>query len=334
MSRLRFDTTVGARVVLGSQHMRLERGLPNPPWRGQALRPLLLVCILAIAAIPFRAGAHGELLIRIGQLTRQLATNGTAQLYLERGELYREDRNWTAAEADYARAAELGYPLAKVDFCRAKLLADQEKLAPARQMLDKVIESSDDDGEAFVARARALVRLGERKSSFADFERGAQLLAAPEAEVFLDWAHALADEGNAGEALERLDQGIARGGPSNLLLVYALELELRRNNLDGALARLAVIIEHVDRKERWLAQRGDIERAAGRAVEARKSYEAALSAIKLLPVRLQKNPPMQSLTAQINSGLTKLQGGDMSGGKSRCTSKNGRGIGARDYDKD
>ena len=304
MSGLRFDTMVGARAVLGSQ-----RGLPNPPLRGQALRLLLLVCTLAIAAIPLRAHAHGELLIRIGVLTRQLATNGTAHLYLERGELYREDRNWAAAEADYARAAELGYPLAKVDFCRAKLLADQEKLAPARQMLDSVIERSGNDGEAFVARARVLVRLNQPRGSVADFARGAELLPAPEPEVFLDWAHALAGEGAVPEALERLDQGIARVGPSNLLLVYALELELGRNNQDGAMARLAVIIEHADRKERWLAQRGDIERAAGQTVQARKSYEAALAAIKLLPMRVQKNPPMQGLTAQINAGLGKLQTG-------------------------
>jgi len=275
-----------------------------------AIRPsLLLAIVLVIAAIPFRAGAHGELLIRIGQLTRQLATNGTAQLYLERGELYREDQNWAAAEADYARAAELGYQLAKVDFCRAKLLADQEKLVPARQMLNKVIESSGNDGEAFVARARVLMRLNQSQAAVSDFARGAELLPTPEPEVFLDWAHALTAEGAVGQALERLGHGVAKVGPSNLLLVYALELELRRNNLDGALARLAVIIGHADRKERWLAQRGDIERAAGRAVEARKSYEAALSAIKLLPVRLQKNPPMQSLTAQINLGLAKLQAG-------------------------
>src|SRR5215475_1708348 len=64
----------------------------HPPNAFGAL--LLLVSVLAIAALPFTARAHGELLIQIKELTRQIATNGTPQLYLERGELYREDRNW------------------------------------------------------------------------------------------------------------------------------------------------------------------------------------------------------------------------------------------------
>jgi len=265
--------------------------------------------VLATALTPLKARAHGELLIRIGALSRQIATNASAQLYLERGALYREDRNWGAAEADYARAAELGYPLARVAFCRATLLVDEEKFGQARELLDKIIETNINTGEVFVARARVLVRFGERRASLVDFARGAQLLTAPGPDLFLDWARALADEGAVSEALERLDQGIARVGPANLLLVYALQLELARDNPDGALARLAVIIEHADRKERWLAQRGDIERAVGRIVEARQSYEAALGAIKLLPMRLQKNPPMQNLTAQINDGLARLQPG-------------------------
>src|SRR5262245_61779107 len=95
------------------------RGAPEPPKdRGG----LALVTVFAtLLLLPAAAYAHGELLIRIGALSRQIATNPAPQLYLNRGELYREDRNWEAAERDYFQAAKLGVPLDSVDFCRAQL---------------------------------------------------------------------------------------------------------------------------------------------------------------------------------------------------------------------
>jgi hypothetical protein len=94
----------------------------------------------------------------------------------------------------------------------------------------------------------------------------------------------------------------------NALQAYAMDLELGRKNSGAALARLQTIIEHADRKERWLARRGDIQLAAGNAIEARQSYEEALAAIRHLPAILQRNPPMLSLKTQINAALATIAG--------------------------
>lgn len=261
------------------------------------------ILLVAILAMPHCARAHGELLVRIAALTRQLATNGSPQLYLQRGELYREDQNWEAAEADYARVAQLEPALAEVDFCRAKLLVDRAQFDAARAMFDTAIARSPTNGLAHICRARLLVRMGQRKAALPDFERGISLLVAPEPECYLDWAQALAAEGLPREALQKLDLGIQRFGPINTLQVYAVGLELAQNNTNAAIARLDTIIDHAPRKELWLTQRGDIQASAGRLVEARQSYEAAIEALKLLPPPLLRSPPNQRLLSRITSSL-------------------------------
>src|SRR5262245_29219653 len=114
---------------------------------------LVGVCLIVT---PKSATAHGELLIRINPATKRIAsaTNNLALIYLERGELYREDQNWEAAEADYAKAAQLDPNLVGVDFCRARMLDDAGRLPESRALFDKYLARYPSDGEAFIGRAR------------------------------------------------------------------------------------------------------------------------------------------------------------------------------------
>jgi predicted negative regulator of RcsB-dependent stress response len=90
------------------------------------------------------------------------------------------------------------------------------------------------------------------------------------------------------------------------LQVYAVDLERSRTNTAGALARLLTIIDHADRKERWLIRRGEIQFASGKTTEARQSYEEALTAIRHLPSVLQRSPPTLALQSQINMALARI----------------------------
>lgn len=264
----------------------------------------ILICCIAS---PQSVSAHGELLIRIGEATKKIeaATNHLATLYLQRGELYREDQNWAEAEADYSRAAQQDPKLEAGDFCRAKLLDDSGQLEASRDMFNKVIARSPKNGEAFIGRARVLVKLNEPQPATADFQEGLKLLTNPKSEYFLELAQILMTQNKTDEALHTLDSGIKKFGPIVPLQLYALELELARKNTDAALSRLDTIIERAERKENWLARRGDILLAAGRSAEARKSFNASLAAIKLLPMVLQKASPMQNLQSRVQMALDK-----------------------------
>jgi tetratricopeptide (TPR) repeat protein len=280
--------------------------------RASAVSIWIAVLLITLGTIP-RARAHGELLIRINALSLQMATNSTPRLYLERGELYREDRNWPAAEADYARAVELGFNPVEVDYCRGKMLADSGELHGAKTKFNSVISRDANNGNALLARARILVRLEQRKAALTDFDRAIPLLSSAEPDSYLDWAQAAATEGQPATALRILDQGIAKCGLTNALQVYAVDLELDLKKTNAALARLDTIIELADRKERWLVRRGDIQLAAGRPLEARQSFDAAIAAIRRLPGILQRNPPMRTLESQIGTALAGIPQGPATG---------------------
>ena len=255
--------------------------------------------------MPQIASAHGELQIRIGEATRKIeaATNHFAQLYLERAELHREHLDWEAAKSDYDFAAELDSKLPGLDLCRAKMLDDSGQLEASRALFSDILERTPEDAEAFIGRARVLVKLGERKSAIADYRRGLELMHSSPPEYFLELAQTLASDGNTNQALHTLDVAIKKFGPTVPLQGYALDLELGRKNNDAALARIDTLIARASRKENLLTQRGEILLAAGRPEEARESFHAALPPVRLLPMLLQKAPPMQKLQSRIHNAL-------------------------------
>ncbi len=274
-----------------------------------ALRWVFVAAGLILVLVrPPAASAHGDIHLRILELTRQIeaATNNAARLYLARGELEREHGQWEAAGADYDRAAQLDPELPSVDLCRARLLADRGQLEAARAMFDRALERSPGDGESFVGRARVLVKLGQREPAIADYWRGVERLREPQPEYVVELAKVLAAEGQVEEALRALDEGIKKLGPVLPLQGYALDLELGRKNNDAALARLETILARASRKETWFARRGDILLEAGRSAEAGKSYEAALAAVNRLPGRLQQSPAMLKLKAHVNTALAAI----------------------------
>ena len=265
----------------------------------------LALCAIGFGA-PQKVWAHGELLIRIGAATEKIAVaTNSAQLYLERGELYREDKNWAAAKADYDQTTALDPGLSdKVNFCRAKMLDDSGELETSRAMFTGILSNSPTDGEALVGRARVLIKLNQRPAAIQDYQNGIEHLTKPQPEYFLELAQALSADGKPVEALLSLDQGIGVYGPLISLQTFALDLELAQKNYDTAIVRVDTIIERSIRKEDWLAKRADILLAAGRLTEAQKSFEAALSAISILPWRLQQGLAMQNLQSRIGTALS------------------------------
>ncbi len=269
-----------------------------------------LLCVLLFSAIvaPKNAHAHGELLIRIAAATSEIeaATNHFGELYLKRGELYREDQNWTGAASDYDRAEQLD-PILPVRFYRAKMLDDSGQLEPSLSLFTKILKRDPRNGEALIGRARVFVKLGDSELAIVDFRNGLSALPSPRPEYFLELARTLAADKNSSEALGALDQGIERLGNLTTLQSYALELELEQKDYPSALDRLDTIIKDAPRKENWLARRGDILLQTGQPVEARKSYVAALDAVKLLPKILQKAPPLQKLQSHIHVALVGIK---------------------------
>jgi predicted Zn-dependent protease len=281
-----------------------------------------MICVLAsgLLVLPV-VQAHPDLDWQISQMTARIeADPRNAQLYLQRGELHRLHREWTAAESDFRRARALQPDLATVDFYIGQMKLDADLPKQAKKALDRFLLKEPDHARAHIARARALVRLGQPLAAVRDYDNA---LAAhgkdhrPEPTYYLERARALASAGteHLDAAVRGLDEGLERLGHPVTLQLYAIELELERKRYDAALARVEQIASRANRQESWLVRRGEILESAGRVAEARSAYATALDALEALPASRRGSRAMLRLQAQAESALERLDANGSAPGK-------------------
>jgi predicted Zn-dependent protease len=249
------------------------------------------------------AYAHEGLHEQIAAITAKIKRDPkNASLYLQRGELHRLHCDWSRAATDYNRAARLQPGLTIVDLARGKMLFESGRLQRSKLVLDRFLSQQPNHFEGLTTRARVLAKLGSTADAIKDFT-GA-IAQSPEPELYLERAETTVRDGKRlDEALSGLDEGIKRLGPIVTLQLPAIELELRRQNYEGALSRLDLIAAQSERKETWLVRRGEILRLTGRDEEARAAFNAALVAIESLPPWRRQSKAVTALQVRARSAL-------------------------------
>jgi tetratricopeptide (TPR) repeat protein len=266
---------------------------------------LSVSALLLILFTPLLARAHADLLALIDGVSKRIEGDPKNALhYFLRAELYRAHADWKLAEADYVRAAQLNPKLAEVELGRGKLFFESGRDAEAKAILDKYLVNHGDDVDGRITRAQLLTKLGDRQGAAADYTHAISHCATPRADYFLERAKLQVELGDLAAALKGLDDGLARLGPLVALQLYAIDLECFRQKFDDALRRLDVVAATSDRKEKWLARRGEILLQANRSEEARAAFADALAAIESLPLRLRTAPATVELKSRINQVTT------------------------------
>jgi tetratricopeptide (TPR) repeat protein len=253
--------------------------------------------------------AHVDLRDQILLATREIEEHpNDAQLYFKRGELYRFHEDWDLAAADFERARNLDPQLHLVEIARAKLMVQSGRLHSAQAILNAYIAEHPEVIQARLVRAQVLVDLDDTLAAVEDYSFALERVSDPQPEHYLEWAKALAHGGEdyLDRAITSLDEGIARLGPVITLQLYAIELELAKKNYIGALNRLDEIAEKAKRKEKWLAQRGDILRQAGELDQARAAYAESLEHIARLPKSRRNTPVVSRLEESLQEDMTEL----------------------------
>ena len=267
---------------------------------------IISIALAAVAILPLRLLAHGDLHEQILAVTGQIAKDPkNSELYLKRGELHRMHQEWDLAQADYDRAAALNASLAAIDFTRGRMFLEANWPHSAKICLDRFLLKHTNHVEGFIARARTLVKLEKPLDAARDFTTAIRYAPSGRPELYIERAQALASAGDKhyAEALRGLDEGIERLGPLVTIQLHAIDLELKRKEFDAALARLEKIAAQSPRKETWLARRGEILLQAGRREEARAAYEQALKALDTLPPGRRNVPAMNELERRIKAAL-------------------------------
>lgn len=256
---------------------------------------------------PVASVAHDIPEGRIDEISHQIALEPhDTELLLKRGELFRLAGHYEAALNDFQQAARRGDQAGEADFQLGWTLLQLGRPAEAVPPLDRYAAAHPDDSKALATRARALVGIEDNLSAAADLSRAIALSPVPD--YYLERANALAAAGEFAAAVEGLDRGLERIGAVVSLQRLAIDLDLARSNIDGALARVDSMAGITGRADIWLARRGDILLQAGRRDDAHTAYGQALAAIETLPVRRQNSSAVRDLKTHLETALRQLAG--------------------------
>ena len=230
---------------------------------------------------------------------------GQAALYVKRGDLHRVDENWSAAEADFKRAANLAPDLTIVDYHLGRTWFESGRADLAVGAFSRFLKARPDHARAHAARGRSLARLGDFAAAADDMGAAVQRSGDPSPDLFIDRARyliALAPPKTTA-ALRTLDDGIVRLGPIVTLVGLAVEIESGRGRHQAALDRIDSLAQELRDSPAWLERRGGLLLAGGKGEDARDAYRAALKALSLLPARRRSAPAMAAMANRLRDEL-------------------------------
>jgi len=245
---------------------------------------------LAVLLGSSRARADEPVDDEIAQLDAALALHpADVSLLVARAERLVLAERPEAALPDLLVAAALAPRDARVPAVRAEALLSLEQREAALTELDRAIDGGLASPRVLELRARLLARLGRPDEAIAAWDDA--LALTPDPDGYLERAALLVDQRRAADALESLREGLALTGAASL----RLELIDRARQLgrwDDALVAIEPLVA-LEGAPHWRVVRGDLLTRAGRALEARRDYEAALA---MLELRLTRRPTAASHT--------------------------------------
>ncbi|CAN5859067.1 hypothetical protein BH18ACI5_BH18ACI5_19520 [soil metagenome] len=260
---------------------------------------------MTCAAFPATTSAHGDLHAQIVAATAKIRRDpGNPVLYLERGAVYRDHREWSRSLADCDRALTLNPQLADGALCRGLTLAASGRYTAAERALSSLLTDHPDIVSARIARARTLVAL--RRPIDADPDYAAALSRNPNPDWYLERAHALR-QARQSRAIAVLDEAIATLGPLVTLQEFAVELDVEAKRYDSALVRVDLVISRINRAPAWLLRRAQILEKAHRSEDAAQGYLDTIAAITALPPARRHTRAMADLIARAQAGVARAR---------------------------
>jgi tetratricopeptide (TPR) repeat protein len=261
-----------------------------------------------LAALLLALPAHEGLEVQIARLTEQIEREpDRAILYFRRGELHRMHEDWAAARRDLERAAAGDPDLAAADLALGRLWNQTGEPRRALAALDRFLTRRPDHGEALLERARARAGIHDRAGALEDFGRAIARLDAPRPEHYIERSELLRGDKRLDEAIRGLEEGLAKVGRVLPLQLAVLDLEVEAGRTDAALARVDEIARSAERKDLWLARRGEILRRAGRDAQAAEAFRSALTSIDALPAARRRTKFTRDLEAKLRAELETLR---------------------------
>jgi tetratricopeptide (TPR) repeat protein len=226
------------------------------------------------------------------------------RLYILRGIAYTNDALYDEALADFKQAEKLGEPV--LVSCDLGVL-HYRKGEPEAALIyfDRYLDRYPARGREYCLeyRARARRDAGDHAGSIRDFRRVIDLEPHPNPGHYVSVATMLTESGEGGidEALAILDAGIAKLGLNPQLQHHAIELELKSQRPDRALARGEALRPILGDSPEWKVDMAELYLLNGAGAKADgmlKDATAQLESLRKTPARLRLRERITALERQ------------------------------------
>jgi len=273
-----------------------------------AIRALALAAAM-VCAPAGGALAHDTYSDRLARASAAVATSpGDPEPLIRRHLLRREHGDFAGALADLEAAARLAPARPGLDALRGRVELESGHPERAIAPLRRALALEPEDSEAHLDLARALVAVGRTLEGARQYTLALETAPVKLPGRYLERARALRAAGpeHREEALEGLDEGMARLGNLVSLANLAIALEIEAARYDAALARLDALSAASPRKESFRARRAEILERAGRTEEARAEWAQTLAEIDVLSLHQKRTPAMTQLATRARGALERL----------------------------
>jgi predicted Zn-dependent protease len=266
------------------------------------VRRLVALCA-PLVLVPSFAFAHAGIEVLDEATRTELAKHpDSADAHLARARVLQMKGEWDGALEALEVAAARGADPDVVGEQRAAVYLDAKFPRMAKVELDRVLARRPDAYVLLFERGRAWLAIGDADAAARDFGEAIAKGPRPTPEQVIARRDALLSVGKKAEAIQALDDGMARIGHVVSLELPAIDLEVELGRYDAALARLDRLSAAGRPNPLWQAQRADILTQAGRKAEARTEYVNTLALIDARPP-MRRGKQLDELRQRVETAL-------------------------------
>lgn len=245
--------------------------------------------------------------MRLTVQIQQDSSNG--ELYLKRGELYRQHTDWSQAQTDFWHALSLDEDLVDAHLGLARTYAELQMSDSGLDHVNAFLSHyTYHPPKAIRVRAHLLIQAERYEEALLDLEVVvASRILKPEDIVALAQTQLQIHPTSYNEALATIDHGLTRVDGAISLYEAGLSIATEGGAYERALYYVDEVLSVVPDNPHWLAKRGHVCAQAGNHTEATSAFEHALRSISQLPQQTKATLAIRQLRSSIEAELRRIK---------------------------
>ena len=274
--------------------------------RSNMVRDIVKVILWGVLLQSLSAGELEK--AKIKELNKIIQTKpDEAAIYLERGELYREDSEYRLALKDFNTAERLNPHLAAIEFARARVYKDINRHDLTEDHLKRFLQLEPENLKALRLLATFYVDRERYQEADAVYGRIIKTFSTPALSFYFLRSQNREAYGDLEGALALIEGAIRLAEWTPMLENKAIEYELKLGDHRAAIERLDRLIERDERRRfRYYQKKAEVFLLMKDTVSAKKNFELALSSLDKRYPRLTHLPGLKTLRDQLLESIDTL----------------------------